>query len=151
MSKTILAILIGALLISGALYLTMPEEEKSFNELEEEIVIEEGETEENNNIGEEDNDIESEEEGEISSLVDCLADNGVLIYGSRTCPACANLAQGFGGYEAIEKIYVECSEDYDRCGEDKKTGFVPEIQINAELYEGGRSPKDLALAANCEF
>ncbi len=143
MNKTILAILVGAFLISGALYLTSPKEGLQVNE--EEVVEEEAENEEN-----EENE-KSEGNEEIISLVDCLKEKGVVIYGSRTCPACAQLAEGFGGYDVIEKIYVECAEEGNRCGTEKLTGFVPEIQIKGELYEKGRTPSSLAEATGCEF
>ncbi len=150
MSKTILAILIGALLISGALYLTMPDDDLYFevneNENEEEVILEE-----NNNNEEDSDELGAIDNEETVDLIDCLRKEGIVIYGSKTCPACAQLASSFGGYDVIEKIYVECTEDYDRCGEEKKTGYVPEIQIKGDLYEEGRSPAQLAAAVGCEI
>ncbi len=158
MSKTFLAILIGALLVSGALYITNPKEGLQANNdnwlVEEEEKDELNEEEKNEDTEEEKNEPteEVEKEGKgLTELVDCLAEEGVVIYGSRTCPACAQLAESFGGYEEIESIYVECTEDYDRCGKEKTTGWVPEIQIKGELYEGGRSPASLAEEAGCDF
>ena len=34
---------------------------------------------------------------------------------------------------------------------EKKTGYVPEIQINGELYDGSRTPEDLANLVKCEL
>ena len=137
MNKTILAILVGAFLISSALYLTRPGTDN---------VIEK----ENNVVNEEENNADPENE-EMSALVDCLKEKEVVIYGSKTCPACAQLVDGFGGYDIIAPIYVECMEERERCTEEKQTGYVPEIQIKGELYEEGRSPEKLASKTDCEF
>ncbi len=150
MNKTVLSILIGALLVSGALYLTSPKEEIEVNDNEE--VVEEKRIEEGVVESEEDGGGDTKGEGnvEIASIVDCLEEKGVVVYGSRTCPACAQLAEGFGGYDVIESIYVECMEEGDRCGEEKLTGYVPEIQIEGEVHEGRRDPFSLAEAVECE-
>ncbi len=93
--------------------------------------------------------------GEMTELIDCLAENKVVIYGSKGCPACTQLARSFGGYEAIESIYVECStgtaEERRKCTEEMQSNFVPEIQIEDEVYEGNKDPASLAEAVNCEF
>ncbi len=132
MNKTILAILVGAFLISGAFYLTRStgEDYKTNN------VANEEEVEENNN-------------GETSILIDCLKEKEVVVYGSKTCPACTQLVSEFGGYDVISPIYVECMEERDRCTEEKQTGYVPEIQIKGELYKGGRSPEVIASEVGC--
>ncbi len=148
MSKTVLSILIGALLVSGALYITSPKEEVKINDDEE--IVEEEIIEEEEDEKEEEEDVKTEGNGKTASIVDCLEDKEVVIYGSRTCPACAQLAEGFGGYDVIEPIYVECMEERERCDEEKLTGFVPEIQIRGEVHEGRRDPSSLAEAVECE-
>ncbi len=147
MNKTILAILVGVFLISGALYLTRPAEEVRE---EEEIVVSEEVEEENSETlpTEEENE---EENTEINSLMDCLKREGVVVYGSKTCPACAQLVSSFGGYDIIAPIYVECAEEGSRCSAEKHTGYVPEIQIKGELYEGGRSPEVIASEVGCSI
>ncbi len=149
MNKTILAMLIGALLISGSLYITQPESDAISHfdnaENDEEELLENEEDEALNN------DADEGGSGELAGLVDCLEEEGVVIYGSRTCPACAQLIDSFGGYDVLSSIYVECMDDGDRCNEEKLTGFVPEVQINGEVHEQGRSPANLAAAVGCEF
>ncbi len=86
-----------------------------------------------------------------ASLIKCLKESGVVIYGSKTCPACAELVNQFGGREALSSIYIECSEEEERCMREIKTGYVPEIQINGELYDGSRTPEDLANLVKCEL
>lgn len=92
-----------------------------------------------------------EEVTEVSALVNCLAENNVVIYGSATCPACRELANSFGGYEAIKPIYVECNDQQERCISEMQTNFVPEIHINGEVYSGPRSPEVLAGITGCEM
>ena len=127
MNKTILAILIGAFLISGALYVTQPKEINNNDDEEVDVVQDTGE------------------------LISCLEEKGVVIYGGAYCPFCAQLAESLGGYDAIEAIYVECTEKGERCNEEMQTDLVPEIQIKGELYEGGISPEEIAQAVGCEL
>ncbi len=93
---------------------------------------------------------EKEPEITMESFIKCLEDSGVIIYGSRTCPACTALANDFGGYEKIESIYIECSQEPERCDLEMKDFFVPEIQIQGELYEGARTLEGLSERTNCQ-
>lgn len=94
---------------------------------------------------------ESDQGGDLEGLVACLDQAGLVIYGSFTCPVCTRLADSFGGYEALDPIYVECSDEPNRCHQEMQTRYVPEIQIEGELYQGSREPADLAEAAGCEW
>jgi len=89
------------------------------------------------------------EEEKSTTFIQCLANEGVVIYGMRTCPACKQLADNLGGYDAISLIYVECSQEQERCRSEMKTKYVPEIQIMRELYKDGRTPQDLSSATGC--
>ncbi len=163
MNKTIIAILIAVLLIATALYFaTLEEREEIETDEETEEVEELGETEgvEEDTEGSDDLPDEEEtetEEGEVmgdskmSNLVDCLKEEGVVIYGSMTCPACAMLVNDFGGKEKIDPIYVECAEEREKCDNEKETRYVPEIQIKGNLYEGGRNPEAIAEEVGCEI
>lgn len=95
--------------------------------------------------------IENEKEKTINDFVQCLAQAGIVIYGSKTCPACTSLVNSFGGYEIIKPIYVECSEEGDRCREEMQTNFVPEIQIKGRIYSAPRDPESLGAAVGCEI
>jgi hypothetical protein len=90
-------------------------------------------------------------EGISTSLIECLEEKDVIFYGSKTCPACASLVNSFGGYDKLESIYVECSEEWNRCSKEMKTTYVPEIHINNELYQGSRDPDSIARATNCNY
>jgi len=56
-----------------------------------------------------------------------------------------------GGYDAVESVYVECTEEQQRCSEETKTGYVPEIQIDGRLYEGSITIEALGEATGCEI
>ena len=85
----------------------------------------------------------------------CLADAGVVTYGSRTCPACQDMIRAFGGYAAAAPVYVECLTNQARCGAEMQTQYVPEVQINGVLFSEysapNQIPQALALATGCEL
>lgn len=91
-----------------------------------------------------------EEELDMKALISCLEKEGVVIYGTKWCPACNNLVDEFGGREVISSIYVECTTEEERCEKEKETRFVPEIQIKGEIYAESRKPTDLATEVDCE-
>ncbi len=92
----------------------------------------------------------------VNGFIQCLADAGVVIYGSKTCPACAQLEQEYGGYEIVKPIYLDCSglgtaEERERCMNEMQTMYVPEIQIKGNLFKGWGSPEALAEATGCQL
>ncbi len=108
------------------------------------ITIETGE-----NLNEDDSNLSND-------FIQCLADAGVVIYGSKTCPACAQLEEEYSGYKTIKPIYLDCSglstkEEMERCMDEMKTKYVPEIQIEGELFEGWGSPETLAEEVGCQL
>ncbi len=116
------------------------EEEDGYSEIEEE----------NNQEIEKEKNIDTQvKETTGASFIECLADKGVVIYGSKTCPACARLSKEYEKYDNIGLIYVECTEDFKRCDEEMLVGYVPAIQINGEIYDGWGSPENLAKETGC--
>ncbi len=110
------------------------------------------------NVEEEDSIIDDKEADEkiTDDFMQCLKEEGVVIYGSTTCPACSRLEGEYGGYEIVKPIYLDCSrlgseEELARCKEEMKTGFVPEIQIKGELFDEWGSPETLAKETGCEL
>ncbi len=85
------------------------------------------------------------------SLMECLKEEGVVIYGSKYCGICTYLVEEFGGSEKVSPIYVDCEYEEERCREEKITYYYPEIQIKGELYEGERSLDKIARETNCEI
>ena len=80
---------------------------------------------------------------------ECLAQEGMVIYGSEWCPACQSLVSTLGGKEAVAPVYVECTQEQERCAAEKLTGYVPEIQLRGEVYAGARTIAALAEATGC--
>lgn len=146
-----MATLVGIVIIFGALYfaaLDTPEEGINDERDDEEVVN-----------GENDEEIEAEngEEAEkvSDSFIECLEESGVVIYGSSVCPACADLEAEYGGREVIDSIYLDCQagteEEMKECEENMETGYVPEIQIEGEIFEDWGSPEALAEETGCEL
>jgi glutaredoxin len=86
----------------------------------------------------------------IDELIGCLNKNGFKIYGANSCPYCRSLVNIFGGYEKVDSIYVECSENQELCNSKNITAY-PTILLNDEEYLGDRSLDSFALATNCEL
>ena len=97
-----------------------------------------------------DNNNNNDAEYGLAEFNECLAEKGVVIYGSDWCPACRALVETLGGHEATKPIYIECIQNQEICDENRKTGYIPEIQINGELYQGQRTIQALAQATGCE-
>ena len=87
--------------------------------------------------------------GEMDSFIECLDDSNVKMYGAEWCPYCTELAESFGGYDVVDPIWVECTEEQQRCEEEMIDSGVPEIQIEGEKYEGQRNPEAIGEAAGC--
>ena len=80
----------------------------------------------------------------------CLAENGVVIYGSEWCPACNSLVETLGGSEKVNLFYVECTIEQERCEKEKLTEYVPEIQVYGEVYQSSRTLESLAEITGCK-
>ena len=91
------------------------------------------------------------EDDNMKAFNDCLADEGMVIYGSDWCPACSQLVEMLGGYEAVSSVYVECTEEQQKCQQEMIGTGVPEIQIDGEMYEGARELEALGKATGCEL
>ena len=90
-------------------------------------------------------------EGELSEFVRCLANAGVVVYGSKTCPACFALVETLGGYDVAAPVYVECAENPQRCEAEMRTNYVPEIQIKGAAFDGPRTLEGLSEATGCKL
>jgi hypothetical protein len=82
---------------------------------------------------------------------DCLADNGVVIYGAYWCSACSQLVELLGGYNAVESVYVECAEEQQKCQQEMIGTGIPEIQINGEMYQKQRTLEGLSQITGCSL
>jgi glutaredoxin len=86
---------------------------------------------------------------DLKGFNECLANNGVTIYGSTTCPYCQQLVTLLGGHDSVESVYVECTTNQERCRNEMIGSGVPEIQINGEMYQGPRTIESLSTATGC--
>lgn len=95
---------------------------------------------------------EKYEPSELKEFNDCLYENGMVIYGMEWCPLSNNLVNTLGGEEAVERIYVDCGKPKNQhCERQVKTGSLPEIQIDGELYRGEKSLEGFAEATGCDL
>ncbi len=85
------------------------------------------------------------------SFVECLASKGVIIYGSKTCPACVSLLREYDGLDNLNLIYVDCADERDRCSSEKITNYVPEVQIKGKLFDGRGTPENIAQEVGCKL
>lgn len=91
-----------------------------------------------------------EEAIRLDSFVQCLSEANVVIYASRTCPACVSLISQFGGYDIVSPILIECGENPEKC-EEKNITQVPTIFIGNQEYSGSRSLEGFAQETGCNL
>lgn len=85
---------------------------------------------------------------ELQQFVDCLDQAGLKIYGAKSCGYCQQLVNMLGGYDVVDPIYVECSENQQLCQE-KGIEYYPTILINGSKFEGSRNYQALSQATGC--
>lgn len=90
-----------------------------------------------------------------SQFIECLAQKGVAIYGSSTCPACKNLLSYFKDFGSLDSIYFDCSSSNakirQKCSENMQTEYVPETQINGVLIKERVTPEILSEKTGCKL
>ena len=85
---------------------------------------------------------------EIAAFVDCLSQAEFKIYGANWCGWTKKLVDSFGGFDAVEGIYVECTEETELCQAEGVEGY-PTIKVGGESYSGSRTFSDFAAATGC--
>ncbi len=85
---------------------------------------------------------------ELQQFVECLDQAGMKIYGAEWCSHCQDLVNMLGGYNVVDPIYVECTENQQLC-QDKGIQAYPTIMINGSKYEGARTYQALSQATGC--
>ncbi len=152
MNKTITTFLATAVvfLVILAIFFFIDREETEVEEISDEVAQQEVVLDDMDEVlGEQ----EDQESFNLPSeeFIQCLADSGMVVYASKTCPACTFLADEFGGYEAVENLFVLCGDDWGKCEAEMQTNYVPEVQYNGEVFEGGRSMEAFADLTGCEL
>jgi hypothetical protein len=86
---------------------------------------------------------------QVDDFAICLQRNNVVIYGTD-CPPCKNLLNEFKDVENIDLIYIDCDkiENTSKCRDEKKTGNIPETQINGEVFDN-YTIKELSEKTGC--
>lgn len=81
----------------------------------------------------------------------CLKNNGVVIYGTSTCPACTKLRNDLLAIgNNIDLIYVNCDDNPQRCATEMKANYVPEIQVNGNIFPNS-SIEALSQETGCKI
>lgn len=87
----------------------------------------------------------------ITTLIDCLADKGVKIYGANWCEYTKKfVVETIGGFGIAAPIYVECTENEAECSDAGVKGY-PTTKINGRHYNGERTLQGLAQATGCKI
>jgi protein-disulfide isomerase len=85
----------------------------------------------------------------LGAFAQCLADKGVVMYGSKYCGHCNNQKKMFG--DSFKYItYIECTEQMQTCQDNGITG-VPAWIINGQKYTGEQSIERLSQLSGCEL
>jgi len=74
------------------------------------------------------------EEEDLREFIGCLKDSDFKIYGANWCGWTKKLVTMLGGFDMVEPIYVECTEQKEECDSAGVTGY-PTIIINEERYQ----------------
>lgn len=89
------------------------------------------------------------ENSNLKQFNDCLAKQGVVIYGMKSCPHCRSLVELLGGYNSVENLYVDCTLERQKCASEMQGMGVPEIQINKQMYQGQRTLEAFSQRTGC--
>ncbi len=85
---------------------------------------------------------------EMKNFVSCLEEQEFVVYGASWCGFSVQVIEMFGGKEAIDPIYVECTEQEELCREKEISGY-PTVMINDQPYQGERSLTGFAEQTEC--
>lgn len=86
-----------------------------------------------------------------ASLAQCLADKGVMAYGTSWCSHCQAQKEAFG--EEAQKIipFVDCETQQATCQKEGIQGYPTWKFSNGDKLPGKRDLKELAEKAGCEY
>jgi len=92
---------------------------------------------------------------QIQSIISCLQEKKVVMYGAAWCSNCEQQKEYFG--ESFSSVpYVECYEDFDGKKRGKKNETCKEISaypawvfFDGEIVYGVKTPEELADLAGC--
>lgn len=88
------------------------------------------------------------EEEDLKEFIGCLKDSDFKIYGANWCGYTTQLVAMLGGFDMVEPIYIECTEQKEECDNAGVTGY-PTIIIGGEGYRGDRTFKAFSDVTGC--
>jgi len=87
--------------------------------------------------------------GEYDAFAQCLADSGLVMYGTEWCPHCQNQKEMFGkSFKFVN--YIDCDKNRETCLIKGIQGY-PTWKINDESYTGTQQLETLSEITGCKF
>lgn len=84
----------------------------------------------------------------VKGFISCLKEKNFMVYGANWCGYTKSLVETLGGYEAVDPVYTECTQETEVCSSKVDQGY-PTIRINDQVYNGPRTLDDLGSATGC--
>lgn len=86
----------------------------------------------------------------LDAFAQCLAENGAVMYGTYSCPYCAEEKRAFG--DAFRLVpYVECTKTPNECVEAGVNAVPTWIFKDGRKFEGLQGLERLAEISGCEL
>jgi hypothetical protein len=82
------------------------------------------------------------------ALASCLRDKNITMYGAYWCPHCQNQKKSFGASWSMVP-YIECTQETQRCLDQKVEGYPTWIFPDGKRLEGEVSLDRLATESGC--
>lgn len=89
-------------------------------------------------------------EGDLVDFIGCLEQANFVIYGANWCGWTSQLVEMLGGWEMVNPIYVECTQEGELCSEKEITSY-PTVLINDEQFKGSRTFEAFSEATGCSL
>jgi len=84
---------------------------------------------------------------DASTMVNCMNEKGMVMYGTEWCPHCQRQKAMFG--EAIAELaYVDCDKNAELCTAAGVKGY-PTWVLDGQLYEGEQTWKQIKDLTGC--
>lgn len=91
---------------------------------------------------------EGAEENALDVFARCLTEKGITMYGAYWCPHCQNEKAAFG--DSFKYVnYVECTQETQKCLEQKIEGYPTWIFADGKRLVGEQGIEKLAKESGC--
>lgn len=89
-----------------------------------------------------------EPSGGMDAFAKCLAEKGAVMYGAYWCPHCQQEKKAFG--ESFKLVnYVECTEETQRCLDEKIEGYPTWTFPDGRRFAGEQGIEKLSKESGC--